>query len=60
MDVLNISVIDVLSAIHALTGCDTTNTIRTKIVALKLETNRNQQKRDVDFIWKRTFNVGYH
>ena len=41
--VLDISVIDVLPAIHALTGCDTTNTIGTKRAALKLgETGRSE------------------
>ena len=43
VDVLDICVIDVLPAIHALTGCDTTNTIGTKRAALRLgETNRNE------------------
>ena len=43
VDVLDISVIDVLPTIHALTGCDTTNTIGMKRVALKLgETDRNK------------------
>ena len=39
VDVLDISVIDVLPAIHAPTGCDTTNTIGAKRAA-----TRNQQK----------------
>ena len=43
VDVLDISVIDVLPAIHALTGCDTTNTIGTKRAVLKLgETDRSK------------------
>ena len=43
VDVLDICVIDVLPAIHALTGCDTTNTIGTKRAALRLgETDRNE------------------
>ena len=58
VNVLDISVIDVLPAIHALTRCDFTNTIETKRDGLK--TRRNRQKQDVDFAWKRTFNVGCH
>ena len=43
VDVLDISVIDVLPPIHALKGCDTTNTIGIKTAALKLgETNRSE------------------
>ena len=43
VDVLDIRVIDVLPAIHALTGCDTTNTIGTKRAAVRLgETDRNK------------------
>ena len=43
MDVFDNSVIDVLPAIQALTGCDTTNTIGTKRAVLKLgETDRSK------------------
>ena len=43
VDVLDISVIDVLSAIHALPGCDTTNIIGTKRAALDLgKTDRSE------------------
>ena len=37
VDVFDVSVIDVLPAIHALTVCDTTNTIGTKRATLNLE-----------------------
>ena len=43
VDVVDISVIDSLPAIHTLTDCDTTNTIGTKRAALKLEeTDRSE------------------
>ena len=43
VDILDISVIDVLPAIHALTSCDTTNTIGRKTAALKIgETDRSE------------------
>ena len=43
VDILDISVIDVLPAIHALTSCDTTNTIGRKRDALKIgETDRSE------------------
>ena len=43
VDVLDIFAIDVLPAIHALTGCDTTNTTGTKRAALKLEETRRSE-----------------
>ena len=43
VNVLDICVIDVLPAIHAFTGCDTTNTIGTKRAALRQgKTDRNE------------------
>ena len=43
VNVLDISVIDVLAALLVLTSCDTTNTVGTKRAALKLgETDKSE------------------
>ena len=56
VDVLGISVIGALPAIHAVTGCDTTNWDEESCSKVR----RNRQNRDADLVWKRTFNVGCH